>query len=190
MARALEGSRHSPCAIGGFVIIAIDRLKQDHDALREQIDALEAALEHGGRVHYALQAICASCSAQLRDHVQRERRLAVTCSQQLGTYGVVELARFAIEHDTDISYLRVIKRCLGHEARFSLEAIRPAVLALMSGLRRHMEQQERALFPLLEQVAIASAVASQHHVAEAILAYRHPHHRVFGKQMWPGFLLQ
>ena len=135
----------------------IDHLTEDHRLLRHTLDALDEALIHGTPTWAFLRESCRALSTALQDHTRREVRLAVSCSRKLGTVGAAEMARFAVEHHIDQQYLKVLVRCLQHESRFSLDAIRPMLMSFINGLRRRMPQQEAELFPLLECVFGAPA---------------------------------
>ena len=129
----------------------IDRLKEDHTALQREIEALRAAFSQGAE-RVAVRMQCVALARRLRDHILREGRLVVSCSMALETFGAEELARFAVEHYHDREYLRVIRRFLSKDVRFSPDGIRPALNGLVSGFRHSAAQQEQELFPFLERV--------------------------------------
>jgi hypothetical protein len=89
---------------------------------------------------------------RLRAHVRRETRLAVWGSRRFERFGAGELARFAIEHDPELEVLQVIRRCAAGSTNGSLAALRPSVALLSTWWRRHRDQQEAELFPLLERL--------------------------------------
>lgn len=138
-------------------IIELTQLKADHDVFRAQADILESVLEPGGVGPGALRDLTRDLYAKLRIHVRRESRLAVVVSRQLGRLDAAHLAKFAIEHDAAVETLRVILRLWPAHGDAPLHHIRPALRMLVSSLRRHMQEQERQLFPMLEQQLMPSA---------------------------------
>ena len=125
------------------------QLKTDHDVFRMQLDVVEAALDLGSRGSGVLRDLTRELYAKLRAHVRRESRLAVTVSRRLERIDGPQLAKFAIEHDVALEILRVIRRGLPLHREVSLHHVRPAFRMLVSGLRRHMHEQEQLLFPML-----------------------------------------
>lgn len=131
---------------------AIDHVKRDHEVFRVQLDVVERALGMDVETWNLLQELSVQLSKRLRDHRRREALLAVLASKTLERVGSAELARFAIEHDTDQAILEVIKRNVRGEWPGSLERILPAMAIFAMGLRRHMAEQEAKLFPLIERL--------------------------------------
>lgn len=127
---------------------AIERLKRDHQILRAKLDVLESALGMGSQTWFVLREMCHTLSRQLEDHIRREERLLDAYRHALGQ----ELqARVALEHHDEPAHLRAVNRLFLDERGQSLEQIRPVLRAMIQGLRRHMEEEERDMFPMLEQ---------------------------------------
>ena len=158
---------------------AVERLKRDHTLLRSKLDVVEVALrmvpppgssaeggpreargpsepESGGGmgpgVLYVLREVCLTLARQLRDHIKREEELVVACRHALSPPG---LAALAVAHRYEPAHLRAINRLFVEEPSHTLERIRPALSAVLQGLRRHMAEEEAELFPLLERVLSA-----------------------------------
>jgi hemerythrin-like domain-containing protein len=127
----------------------LTQLKADHDVFRMQLDVMEAALELGAGGGAVLRDLSRDLFLKLRTHVHRESRLAVSVSRHLARIDGAQLAKFAIEHETAVETLRVIRRGLPAFGSVSLHYVQPAIRLLVSTLRRHMDEQERLLFPML-----------------------------------------
>ena len=127
---------------------AIERLKRDHAILRSKLDVLEAALRMGPETWYVLREVCYTLSRQLQDHLQREEALVDACRAALKRE---PLARAAVEHRDEPERLRTLNRLFLHTGGESLQQVKPVLQDVVQGLRRHMDEEERALFPLIEQ---------------------------------------
>ena len=140
----------------------ISRLRRDHTLLRDELHVLECVLDSditGSR--QILRDVCARLSVSLRAHIQREGRLAVVCSRTLGTFGTEVLARLAVEHYSDQQYLQVIKRGIAREDPNALQNTRYVLASFLTGLRRHMDEQESELFPFLQTVLETSEESAE-----------------------------
>ncbi len=147
---------------------AIDRLKRDHVILRSKLSVLESALGMGPETWFVLREVCFTLSRQLRDHIKREEALVAACRQAMDPR---TLATVAVEHHDEPEHLRTINRLFMQETSHTLERIRPALTDVIQGLRRHMDEEERGLFPVLEDVlavreAVAEAVPTSPHVLD------------------------
>lgn len=131
---------------------AIDRLRHDHQKLRDMLNVLEEALRTGAEAAEELTPLCASLSARLRVHIRAEGQMAVRCSRVGDRFGPEVLARLAVEHYTEQQYLRVLGRGLRRKPLGSIEHLRTPATALLHEFRRHMDEQEAVLFPFIEQV--------------------------------------
>ena len=146
---------------------AIHRLKRDHTILRTKLDVLESALQMRSDAWFVLREVCFTLARQLRDHIKREETLVRIARNTLippptggsGTLPPVGggmnpriLAEVALEHKDEPRHLRTINRLFVSESGHSLEHIRPALAEVIHGLRRHMDEEERELFPILERV--------------------------------------
>ena len=128
---------------------AIDRLKRDHAILRSKLDVLEAALGMGPETWFVLREVCFTLSRQLRDHIKREEGLVAACRKAMNPK---VLAEVAVEHKDEPAHLRTINRLFVSQAGHSLDRITPALTDIIQGLRHHMAEEERELFPILERV--------------------------------------
>ncbi|MGH2349845.1 MAG: hemerythrin domain-containing protein, partial [bacterium] len=128
----------------------LDRLRHDHRELRGTLDVLEEALISGAESAERLAPLCASLSARLRSHIRAEGQVAVRCSRLAGPFGPEVLARLAVEHYPEQQYLRVLGRGLRRKPVEPIQRLRTPATALLHELRRHMDEQEAALFPFIE----------------------------------------
>jgi hypothetical protein len=156
---------------------AVERLRRDHVILHSKLDVLESALSMGSRTWFVLREVCYTLSRQLRDHIKREDDLVERCRRAMillpdgdpalagsgsqrnpasglpagGGMNPKVLAAVAIEHKDESAHLRTINYLFISEPGHSLDRIRPALLEVITGLRRHMAEEERELFPMLER---------------------------------------
>jgi iron-sulfur cluster repair protein YtfE (RIC family) len=140
---------------------AVERLRRDHRILRAKLAALEGALRLGPEAWFVLRELCFSLSRQLRHHMRREEGLVWRCRQAMPP---TVLAELAVEHKDEPVHLRTLNRLFVSQEGHSLERIQPVLQETIQGLRHHMEEEERDLFPLfdryLEDEATASAAAA------------------------------
>jgi iron-sulfur cluster repair protein YtfE (RIC family) len=127
---------------------AIDRLRRDHRILRSKLDVIEAALRMGPETWYVLREVCFTLARQLRSHMQREEDLVMACRKVMKPH---VLAEMAVEHRDEPEHLRTINRLFVEEHGHTLDRIRPVLTEVIQGLRRHMTEEERDLFPILER---------------------------------------
>ena len=134
---------------------AIDRLKRDHKILRSKLDLLEAALTMKADTWFVLREVCFSLSRQLRDHMRREELLVSICKEQVDPK---VLKHVSVEHQDEPQLLRTINKLFVSEKSHSLEHIKPALTEVISGLRHHMEEEEKMMFPAIERLLQPSAL--------------------------------
>lgn len=127
---------------------AIERLKRDHAILRSKFDVLEAGLRMGPETWHVLREVCFTLSRQLQNHMKREEDLIMACRSVMTPSALADLA---VEHRDEREHLRTINRLFVGEHSHTLERIRPSLTAVIQGLRRHMQEEERELFPILER---------------------------------------
>ena len=137
---------------------AIERLRRDHQILRSKLNVLEGALGMGPETWFVLREVCFTLSKQLRDHIKREEGLVAACRQAMDPK---VLASVAVEHHDEPEHLRTINRLFVQESSHTLERIKPALTTVIEGLRHHMDQEEVALFPILEQVLAAQEAPAE-----------------------------
>ncbi len=135
---------------------AIERLNRDHKILRSKLDVLEAALSMGPETWFVLREVCFTLARQLQDHIRREEELVAACRKAMNPK---VLAEVVVEHRDEPAHLRTINRLFVREPHQTLERIKPALTAVIQGLRRHMAEEEAELFPILERVLVEDKVA-------------------------------
>jgi hemerythrin-like domain-containing protein len=138
----------------------LDRLRYEHNLFRGQLNVFESLMAQGPTDGAAIQQMSGALLKALRSHIRRETRLAVWGSRRLERFGAGELARFAIEHDPELEVLQVIRRCCATRISGSLDALKPSAALLFTWWRRHMDEQEAELFPLLERTLSAETVGA------------------------------
>lgn len=127
---------------------AIDRLKRDHQILHSKLNVLESALHLGQDAWFVLREVCFTLSRQLRDHMRREEDLVMACRQAMNPK---VLAEVALEHHDEPELWRSLTRMFADAQTHDVEGIRPALQQAIQGLRHHMTEEERELFPLIER---------------------------------------
>lgn len=127
---------------------AIERLRRDHVILRSKLDVLESALKIGPDAWFVLREVSHTLARQLRDHLRREEELVAACRAALREEALVHLT---VEHGDEPQRLQALHRLFVKESGQSLSRIEPVLTEIIEGLRRHMEEEEMELFPILEQ---------------------------------------
>jgi iron-sulfur cluster repair protein YtfE (RIC family) len=127
---------------------AVDRLRRDHKTLRAKLDVLESALRMGPNAWFVLREVCFTLAKQLRDHMKREEELVSLCRRRMPPHVVAEVV---VEHRDEPAHLRTINHLFVSESGHSMERIKPALTAVIDGLRHHMAEEEAELFPILER---------------------------------------
>ena len=190
---------------------AIERLRRDHAILRSKLDVLEAALQMGPETWFVLREVCFTLSRQLRDHIKREEELVAACRKAMipppaaspeatlgrtaerrrsaaaaagGGMNPNVLAEVAVEHHDEPTHLRTINRLFLSESGHTLDRIRPALHEVIHGLRRHMTEEETALFPILERVLAEQEVTEPVETPRALVVETMTVNRVI--QAFPG----
>ena len=131
----------------------VDRLKRDHNILRSKLALMEYALETGPEAWYVLREVCFTLSKQLRDHIKREEDLVARCRRAM-TPAI--LAEVVVEHRDEPEHLRTVNRVFASGATQTFDQVKPALMDVIRGLRCHMAEEERGLFPLLARSLSAS----------------------------------
>jgi iron-sulfur cluster repair protein YtfE (RIC family) len=126
----------------------IARLKRDHRVLRSKFDVLESALRMGPETWFVLREVCYSLSRQLADHLKREDALLASCREAIGPATLAKIER--VHHD-EPGHLRKITRLFVQEPLGSFETLKIALEVAIEGLRLHMAEEEREVFPILEE---------------------------------------
>jgi len=127
---------------------AIERLTRDHVILWAKLDVLESALRLAPDTWYVLREICYTLSRQVQQHIRREEVVVAQCRAALTPKQLQELH---VEHHDEQDRLRVLNHLFLQESGRSLAQVAPMLRSMVQGLRHHMEEEERTLFPLLER---------------------------------------
>lgn len=127
---------------------ALDRLKRDHTLLRAKLDVLNAALGMGPAVWFVLREICFTLGRQLGSHIKREERLLRACREALSAE---QRRRLEVDHHDEPEHLQTVNRLFLQSTEASIDRVRPLLKGVIEGLRRHMDDEETSLFPLIER---------------------------------------
>jgi len=136
---------------------AIERLKRDHKVLRAKLDVLESGLRMGPDTWFVLREVCHTLARQLRDHIRREEALVAACRDALKSDAVTHVT---VEHHDEPERLRTLHRLFVADQGHTLEQVRPMLQEVIEGLRHHMDEEERELFPTIERVLASRASAT------------------------------
>lgn len=127
---------------------AIARLKRDHRILRSKLDVLEAALRMGPETWYVLREVCYTLSRQLQNHIKREDELVLAYYNAIAPEILTDIS---VEHHDEPEHLETINRMFVGERERNFDRIGTSLAEVINGLRRHMAEEEAALFPILER---------------------------------------
>lgn len=136
---------------------AIERLYRDHVILRTKLTLLETALQYGPEMWFTLREVCYTLAKQLQDHIQREEALIAACRAHLPA---AVQQQIAIEHQDEPGHVRALVRAFLRGGTQGLRELVPALRGVIQGLRRHMEEEEQTLFPVLCRYAGSVSEAS------------------------------
>lgn len=147
---------------------AIERLTRDHVILRSKLDVLESALRLAPDTWYVLREICYTLSRLVHQHHCREERVVAQCHAALTPTQRQQLQR---QHSDDRNRLGVLHHLFLQDSGRGVAHIAPMLRSMAQDLRHHLEQEEQALFPVLErhvtmQEALMPAGAIPAHVDE------------------------
>ena len=131
----------------------INRLKQDHGFFRSQLTVLEFALSMGTEARFVWREVSFSLSKHLPSHVKRESEAVTSYSRRLRKVGVDTLEAFSIDHNQEWQIFRFATRCLIQGIDELLEPARCALAKSIVEFRSRMEEQERQLFPLIQEAS-------------------------------------
>lgn len=133
-----------------------DALRQDHLLLRNKLGSLEAALSTVPYARFAFRERCSSFLRLLTRHINREQPFLRVY------YERVPSARYLSttpDHTAEHALLRSITELLVGGVRVSVPLMILRISQAMECLREHMEEQERTIFPVLEELLAASGTA-------------------------------
>ena len=129
---------------------AVDRLRRDHEILRTKLDVLEATLRMTPpTTWFILRELCYTLSRQLQDHIRREEELVTACRNSLSSEVQTHMQ---LEHDEEPQLLRTVNHLFIEEGGKAIEQIRGVLGELLPRLRRHMDDEEAELFPVIEEI--------------------------------------
>ena len=140
---------------------ALELLQYDHDALRRKLALLESALRFSPHTWYVLREACFLLSRRLHEHMEREAKLADWFADDPIVAGA--LGPMLCAHQPDFRRLRDVNQQLIQEPEQLPEALEPSLAALIESMRRHLDEQERRLFP----AAVARQEAAEFATCEA-----------------------
>ena len=130
----------------------LESLVHQHDEIRRQLEALEAALQMQamGDVSLVVREFCFRLTRQLREHIRHECALISTCQRPLS---IKELMALAEGHGEEARTLHdALHRLTIAESSQERLAAMEAFPRAMAIFRSHMDEQEYKLFPALAWV--------------------------------------
>ncbi|MBI3321073.1 MAG: hemerythrin domain-containing protein [Candidatus Omnitrophica bacterium] len=126
---------------------AIDRLIREHGFLRSKLRLLESALGTGEEAWFVVREVSFTLCKELQAHCRREEKIFVTYRAALGAG---QWTPVVVDRAAERGDLLIVKRFFMEQPQ-SFEALRPKCAEVIAELHRQMDQQETALFPVLQR---------------------------------------
>ncbi len=147
-------------------------LRQDHALLRKKVALLESALQVAHEARLVLREMCFSLLRFLGEHRQREVRPLVRFVHRVSPAQGQFQAR---DHTAEHHILLTVNELLLSGMRASVPMIILRISQAIDQLNTSMEEQERELFPVLDQMEVwrseADAISGTMSVNEILQRY-------------------
>ena len=125
-------------------------LRQDHALLHKKLAFLESALQVAPAARLVLREMCCSLLRLLGEHLQRERHLIERYAHDLPEH---QRPPHATDHTVEHHLLRAVNELLLSGMRASVPMVVLRLSQAIDQLEARMEEQERTIFPALDQAA-------------------------------------
>ena len=120
-------------------------LRQDHTALRQQLDLLEEALTAVHRPEL-IRGGCCVLAKMLEAHVGREKRMIARYVRRIHP-----LRQRSNGYETERVVLEDLNKLFAEGVKLPVSAVAIELFRLIDDLREHMALEERELFPMIER---------------------------------------
>ena len=132
------------------------RLCAHHDAIRRKLEALEVELEVRPESLQLLRATCHSLRQLVDDHLRAEEPLVDWVDQSLAP---AQREQLNTDHVVAQQLLRDLDDLLTVRAKVPTSLLLELCDRLIMTLRRHLEMEEREVFPMNDRVGVAPAAS-------------------------------
>lgn len=119
----------------------IEVVRDDHEKLRAELDACDAAVAQLPATRFVVEHFCVTLAALLHTHVEHERRLAL----EEPVDRMPLLASLLREHEEALVCLRAVIRLWSATPREGLQGLRLLIDQWAACLREQMGEQETGL---------------------------------------------
>jgi len=127
-------------------------LMHDHRLLRAELRLLEAAMRMGPDTEAVLGEMCALFARMLEEHIRHEVETLRPYSDRIEA---LRREQMACDHADQQIVLRDVNLLLLRGRHTPMSTVGLPLAHLIKELREHMDEEERAVFPLVDRVAEA-----------------------------------
>jgi len=127
-----------------------DELRTDHQILRAKLRLLEAAMRVAPEAQFVLREMCWSLAQMLDDHIKHEIEVLQPYRNRIQALTQEHMAQ---EHADQQVTLQDVNALLLRGLHTPMSKVVPPLAQLIEELRKHMDQEEREVFPLVDQIA-------------------------------------
>ena len=140
----------------------VERLRQDHAVIRAKLELLENALTMGGDAAFAVRELVYSIHHRLAEHEQREDVELYPVLQETLADPQSEFAKsLSLEHEGHEYLLHALHLLTLRGPHMPMERVAKLAREFITGLREHIDREERLLFPVLERLTADREVAQR-----------------------------
>lgn len=129
-----------------------ERLTQDHQLLRAELRLLEAAVRMGPDAEAVLGEMCSLFARMLEEHIRHE---VETLRPYRNRIEALRREQMAHDHADQQIVLRDVNSLLLRGRHTPISKVVLPLGHLIEELREHMDEEERAMFPLVDRIAEA-----------------------------------
>mgnify|MGYP001603036910 FL=1 len=125
-------------------------VRKDHQILRAKLRLLEAAMRVAPEAQFVLREMCWSLAQMLDDHIKHEIEVLQPYRNRIQALTQEHMAQ---EHADQQVVLRDVNALLLRGLHTPMSKVVPPLAHLIEELREHMDQEEREVFPIVDQIA-------------------------------------
>ena len=125
-------------------------VRKDHRILRAKLRLLEAAMRVAPEAQFVLREMCWSLAQMLDDHIKHEIEVLQPYRNRIQALTQEHMAQ---EHADQQVVLRDVNALLLRGLHTPMSKVVPPLAHLIEELREHMDQEEREVFPIVDQIA-------------------------------------
>ena len=125
-------------------------VRKDHRILRAKLRLLEAAMRVAPEAQFVLREMCWSLAQMLDDHIKHEIEVLQPYRNRIQALTQEHMAQ---EHADQQVVLRDVNALLLRGLYAPMSKVVPPLAHLIEELREHMDQEEREVFLMVDQIA-------------------------------------